>query len=292
MTDLIVGPTPPILTLVTPPPVPELETAAPPSLGLAAPRTQTQLRTWAFAKRICETVNVAEAYRDTFDPGEQISPRHHAAGAAMLKKEEVGLIVKAIAAPALVELGVDRNHAIKRLLEAADGDVTDYYDGDTMMSPSQMRAQLTPEKRRLIKKIKERILPTGEIQREIEMEGKHEALRLLAQIQQWVQPGSTTIVNNETIVTYLNIATKSAAELQKKARETAANSNSANQLAISASAQVVSTQVVAERVTATQVVSAAQVVSAPVPVLSAAANAVAERIVVEQADADLVVSTE
>lgn len=208
---------------------------------LPAPLTQRQLQHWAFAKRLCETANVAEAYRDVFDPGEDLTPYSHTAGARLLKDPEVGQIVKSIAAPALVELGVSRNHALRRLLETIDSDITDYFTLDTkdddgkvirgrVMTPSEMR-QLPFEKRRLIKKFTEREYADGSIKREFELESKGDALKLLAQIEQWVQPGNTTIINNETIVTFINAARQKHQERSKAALEAAATSKTIAQLA-------------------------------------------------------------
>lgn len=201
-------------------------------LALPAPCTQTELRNRHFAKRLCETVSVAEAYRDVFDPGESITPYHQIAGARLMKDETVLTIVKEVSLPALVEMGVERNHALKRLLETIDSDITDYASIDgKIMSLAEMRS-LPFEKRRLVKKIKERFDPEtgGLVNREIELEGKEGALRLLAQVQQWVQPGATVNVKNENIVNYITVANKVAEGRVKLAREEAAKSKSADQL--------------------------------------------------------------
>jgi len=201
-------------------------------LALPPPCTQTELRHRHFAKRLCETVSVAEAYRDVFDPGEDITPYHHISGSRLMKDEAVLTIVKEVSLPALVEMGVERNHALRRLLETIDSDITDYASIDgKIMSLAEMR-NLPFEKRRLVKKIKERFDPeTGElVNREIELEGKEGALRLLAQIKQWVQPGATVNVKNENIVNYITVANKVAEGRVKLAREAAAKSKSAEQL--------------------------------------------------------------
>ncbi len=199
---------------------------------LEPPRTQSQMRSWAFAKRVCETVDVARAYRDVYDPGEEIEHKHYIAGAKLLKDPKVAEIIQAISRPALVELGVDKAHALKRLLETIDGDLTDYARTDgSFMTLDEIR-QLPIEKRRLVKKYKETYTETGGLKsREIELEPKHPALALLAQIQQWVKPGNTTIITNETIVTYIGVAQRRAQLAADAARKAAEESKSAKHLA-------------------------------------------------------------
>lgn len=205
---------------------------APAMLALPPPMTETEVRQWAFAKRVCETADVGEAYRDVFQPGEAMQPWFHQRGAAMLKHEDVRKIIAHIAGPALVELGVDKTHVIRRLLETIDSDITDYIGADGLLMNGDDMRDLPHAKRRLVKKLKERYSPlTGElVSREIELEPKHPAMQLLAGIQQWIKPGGDTIVNNETIVTFMTVANRQAQVRAKELRDKASTSNSSTQI--------------------------------------------------------------
>lgn len=199
--------------------------------ALPAPTTQTQVQHWAFAKRLCETVSVAEAYRDVYDPGEDVTQSHYLAGGRLLKDPQIGEIVRVIALPALVEIGVDKSHALTRLLQTIDADPTDYVGADgAYLAPADLR-KLPLEKRRLIRRMHVGRSKDGAIfTTDIELEPKHPALQLLAQIQQWVKPGTTTVINNETIVNHIAIASKAAERLVENQRKAAIECKSAQQM--------------------------------------------------------------
>ena len=218
---------------------------------LEAPTTETQVREWAFAKRVLETVDVAVAYRDVYDPGSPIEPRHHAAGANRLTKPEVGKLIQRLAAPALVAAGVERAFALRRLLQTIDGDLTDYVD-DTVeldkegkplpkrgsfMTLAQIKERLPPEKRRLIRKYRETLKDGEVVKREIELEPKSQALELLARIQQMVQPTSLTMMNTETIINVITVAQSKGVKRAEALRGTLAASKTAGGMQRSAKAQ-------------------------------------------------------
>jgi hypothetical protein len=158
------------------------------------------LRKWAFAKRLLEVVDVGAAYRDVFHPGKDVTPGYVIAGNNLLKDENVGKVVKHLAEPALLAAGVEREFAIKRLVETVDSDLTDFAtEGGSFMDLAQMR-ELPANKRRLVKKYQERVGKDGEItSRTIELEPKQPAMELLARILNLVQPASVTINNEQNL---------------------------------------------------------------------------------------------
>jgi hypothetical protein len=188
------------------------------ALDLAEPTTSSDLREWAYAKRLLEVVDVGEAYRDVFHPGKKVTPNYVYAGQRMLRQESVGKIIKYLAPPALMAAGVEREFALRRLIETIEADITDYADGaGSFMNLDQIRAKLPPEKRRLIRRYKEQFDKEGNVtSRTIELEPKHQALELLARIQQLVQPNTLNVVNNETIVNVINVAQQNAAKRQRE----------------------------------------------------------------------------
>jgi hypothetical protein len=169
--------------------------------ALTEPRTQTDLRKWAFAKRLLEVVDVGAAYRDVFHPGKDVTPGYVIAGNNLLKDENVGKVVKHLAEPALLAAGVEREFAIKRLVETVDSDLTDFADdAGSFLDLAAMKANLPPEKRRLVKKYRETIGPKGDVtSRTIELEPKQPAMELLARILNLVQPASVTINNEQNL---------------------------------------------------------------------------------------------
>lgn len=208
---------------------------------LEAPTTQTQLRDWAFAKRVLETVDVGVAWRDVYDPGVELSARHHANGANALTRPEVGKLIQRLAPPALVAAGVERAFALRRLIQTIEADLTDYIDPQTesFMTLARMKEFLPPEKRRLVRKYRETLHPkTGAvIKREIELEPKSQALELLARVQQLVQPSSLNIMNSETIINVISVAHSKATKRADQIRATLADSKTAGQMQRSAKAQ-------------------------------------------------------
>lgn len=212
-------------------------------LNLPAPTTQTTLRRWAFAKRLCETCNVATAYRDVFDPLEgEPTHDHYTRGNALLKDKDVAQIVRTIATPALVTLGVDKSFVLKRLIENIDVDVTDYIDNATgsFMNLDAMKEKLPLEKRRLVRKVIERFDKDGNLtKRELELHDPHKAMELLARIQQWVQPGALNVnITNETIVGFIQIAREEAEKKKATLIEASKDSAAAGQLSRAANAQL------------------------------------------------------
>jgi len=171
--------------------------AASRSMDLPAPRTQTEMRRWAFAKRLLEVVDVGAAYRDVFNPGNNVEPRHVVAGNKLLKEEDVGKIVAYLAEPALVAAGVEREFAIKRLVAMIDGDITDFADDEGSFMDLKAMKDLPPEKRRLVRKYGERFGATGSLtSRTLELEPRIPALELMARILKLVQPVGVTVNNN------------------------------------------------------------------------------------------------
>lgn len=217
------------------------------ALDLSEPQTQDELRQWAFAKRVLEVVDVAAAYRDVFAPGQDVEAYHYAAGNRLLKKVEVGKLIKQLAPPALVAAGVDRDFALRRLIQTVDGDVTDYATVEVdeegnersgFMSLAQIK-KLPLEKRRLIKRYVEVFDKDGKVRRrEIELEPKQPAIDLLARIQQWVQPNQLNVTNSETIINVITVAQKAAERRAAALRDAAGASRTAQQMTRSAGAQV------------------------------------------------------
>jgi hypothetical protein len=160
---------------------------------LREPRTETELRGMTFAEQVLLTVEVGTAYRNVFAPGEDVSAAHRAAGARLMKDSYVGMWIGHLATHALAAAGVQREHAIRRLLETIEADLTDYVytDGDKkgeFMDLATIRETLPLAKRRLIRKV----TPSGDI----ELEPKQPALELLARIEQLVQPNQVNVQNN------------------------------------------------------------------------------------------------
>jgi hypothetical protein len=218
---------------------------------LEAPTTQTQLREWAFAKRVLETVDVGVAFRDVYDPGEAVEPRHHARGANLMTRPEVSKLIQRLAAPALIAAGVERAFALKRLIQTIDADLTDYVD-DTIeldeegkplpnrgsfMTLAQIKERLPPEKRRLIRKYRETLKDGAVVKREIELEPKSQALELLARIQQLVQPNTQNVMNSETIINVITVAQNRAVKRADALRATLVDSKTVGQMQRSAKAQ-------------------------------------------------------
>jgi len=166
-------------------------------LDLPEPRTQTELRRWAFAKRLLEVVDVGAAYRDVFNPGKDVEPRHAVAGNKLLKDEDVGKIVAHLAEPALVAAGVEREFALRRLVAIVDADLTDFADDSGSFMDLKAMKELPPEKRRLVRKYGERMGKDGDVtSRTLELEPRMPALELMARILSLVQPAGVTVNNN------------------------------------------------------------------------------------------------
>lgn len=229
------------------------ETTALLDLQLEDPTTQTQLREWAFAKTVLETVDVGVAYRDVYDPGAELKAYHHARGANMLTKPEVGKLIQRLAPPALIAAGVERAFALRRLIQTIEADLTDFVDmspvldadgKDTgkvrggFMTLDDIRKTLPPEKRRLIRKFRESFDKEGNlVKREIELEPKHQALELLARIQQLVQPTTLTLMKSETIINVITAAQSKALKRADALRAELVSSKTAGQIQRSAKAQ-------------------------------------------------------
>jgi hypothetical protein len=218
------------------------------SLQAREPTTQTEIRQVAFASAVLTIMNVAEAYRDVFDPGAPITPAHHISGSRMLKDRYVGSWIRSLATHSLEEAGVDRTLAVRRLLQTIESDITDYvrvekdddghiiYDG--FMSLSQIREALPPEKRRLIKKYTERLNKDGVVtSRTIEMESKQAAIELLARIQKWVAPGEVNVVQAGMIVNVISSAQATALRKMEALRPAIEGSNTVSGISRSAVAQ-------------------------------------------------------
>jgi hypothetical protein len=220
---------------------------------LEAPETQTQLREWAFAKVVLETVDVGVAYRDVYDPGEPVTAYHHARGANLLSRPEVGKLIQRLAPPALVAAGVERGFALRRLIQTIEADITDFVDEavklddegkeieptGAFMSLAEIKKNLPPEKRRLIRKFRETYnAKTGVlVKREIELEPKSQALELLARIQQLVQPSNLNIMNSETIINVISVAHSKATKRADTIRATLEGSKTMGQMQRSSKAQ-------------------------------------------------------
>lgn len=175
-----------------------LTPAAHAPLALERPRTQSDLRKVAFANRVLEVVSVAQAYRDTYRPGQDVTTYDYVKGSELLKDADVGPFVGKLAEKALAEAGIDRMHAMIRLKETIEADLTDYVHtaddpekkirrGD-FMDLADVRDKLPHEKRRLIKKVSK--------EGRIELESKQHALELLARIQSMLPSPSVTVNNN------------------------------------------------------------------------------------------------
>jgi hypothetical protein len=180
---------------------------------LREPRTETELRGQTFAEQVLLTVEIGTAYRNVFAPGQDVTPYHRSAGARLLKDEYVGLWIKELATHALESASVDRAHAIKRLLETIDSDITDFvHEGrDEFMSLKEIRDKLPLEKRRLIRKYTERLNKDGYVvSRTIELEPKQPAIDLLARIQRWVSPDQINVVKGDMIVNVISQAQNAA----------------------------------------------------------------------------------
>jgi hypothetical protein len=173
-------------------------------LDAPTPKTQTELRHWAFARQICETTDVAVAYRNTFRPGKDVNHNDYIAGTKLLG--DVAGIVRQIAEPALIELGVEKSLALRRLLETVESDITEFCKNDgSYLSMEEIKA-MPHEKRRLIKKLEtaERG-KKGRVVTNIVLESKEKALHLLGQIQGWIKPAGVTVNNNvQTVVAQLS----------------------------------------------------------------------------------------
>jgi hypothetical protein len=182
--------------------------------------TQRRLRMLAFARRFAETMDAGEAYRDIYRPAENPKPtdKHH--GERMLRVPMVQQFVAELVKPALVTLGVDKMHAIRRLIETIDGDVTDYVkvvpsrdgrDQAELMSAAEIREALPLAKRRLIKKIKITHDQYGGIKsREIELESKQAALELLAKLQGWIKTDAHIHIDGDDMLRRIDEARAAA----------------------------------------------------------------------------------
>jgi hypothetical protein len=204
---------------------------------LREPRTETELRGMTFAEQVLLTVEVGTAYRNVFDPGQDVTPYHRAAGSRLLKDEYVGVWIKELATHALEAAGVDRGHAIRRLIETIDSDITDYVDEgtDSFMSLKEMRDKLPLEKRRLIRKYTERVNKKGRVvARIIELEPKQPAIDLLSRIQRWVSPDQVNIVKGDMIVNVISAAQNTALKRVEALRPVIEGSKTVKQISRSA----------------------------------------------------------
>lgn len=208
------------------------------ALALIPPKDQTTLQRWAFARRLCEVMDVAEAYRDTYEPWEEILPKHYQAGNGLLKREDVQEIVRTLVQPVLVELGVDKQYVLKKLLTTLEGDLTEYAtivvdsegkEHSRFMSLHELQ-KLPPDKRKLIKKFEEKNTQFG-LQRKIELRDPEAAMLLLARIQNMISDSNTTtVINNETIVMHMTLAAKGVDKRRADMVEKAQASNTAKQM--------------------------------------------------------------
>jgi hypothetical protein len=214
---------------------------------LHEPRNQHELRQVDFVHHLLKTVEVARSYRDVFAPGTDVTSAHHVAGTRMMKDPYVGIWIKELAKHALEAAGVDRELAIRRLLQTIDSDITDFgrtvvgEDGvevdDGFMSLKEMREKLPLEKRRLIRKYTERLNAKGAvIMRQIELEPKHQALELLARIQNWVSPDQVNVVHGDMIVNVISRAQSAALRRVAALRPAIEGSATATQISRSAQA--------------------------------------------------------
>ncbi len=160
---------------------------------LREPQNQNEVRQVSFAQQVLTTVDVGLAYRNVFCPGVEVEARHRIAGNKLMQDPYVGAWIGHLAGHALAAAGVEREHAMRRLLEAIDSDLTDYVftegaNKGKFMDLATIRETLPHEKRRLIRKV----TPCGSI----ELEPKQPAIELLARIAQLVQPNSVNVINN------------------------------------------------------------------------------------------------
>lgn len=182
--------------------------------------TQRRLRMLAFARVFAETMDAGQAYRDVFRPAENPKDSDKINGARLLTTKLVQAQVAELIKPALIAMGVDRQFALRRLIETIDGDFTDFSrqvksaDGrDTadLMTPQEMREALPLAKRRLVKKYKVTYDQYGGIKsREIELEAKQPALELLAKMQGWVKPDAHIHIDGDEMMRKIEEARQAA----------------------------------------------------------------------------------
>lgn len=189
--------------------------------------TQRRLRYMAFARKFCETMDTAQAYRDVFRPMTNPKDSDKIHGDKLLKIKFVQDRIGEIITPAVKALGVDQTFVIRRLLETIDGDITDYTkvvpgaagDAADLMSLKEMREALPLSKRRLVKKYKVIYDQFGQVKsREIELEPKQPAMELLAKIRGWVSGDKTILINGEEMMRRIEQARAAAVDRSEAIR--------------------------------------------------------------------------